>query len=184
MGDESVGQSPEQGAIGAADLRRLRFERFVAECRIDADVPTLGETYLDCLGKQATLLPDAKTVLEKVRSRYPLALVTNGFSKVQRSRLAVSGIASYFRAVVISEEVGCTKPDACMFEYAFDRLGLRDRTRVLMIGDSVSSDIRGGAEFGIDTCLVDPDDANADADPEPTFRIHRLEELLPIIESR
>ena len=79
--------------------------------------------------------------------------------------------------IIISEEVGLSKPDPRIFEYAMDMLGHPRRDTVLMVGDSLSSDIRGGANAGIDTCWYNPHGATCSDDPVPTYEIRALEEL-------
>ena len=87
-----------------------------------------------------------------MRAKYRLALITNGLRDVQRPRLAGSAIGDYFAEVIISEEVGAAKPDPAIFDAAFELLGRPPRAKVLLIGDSLSSDIAGGRDYGLDTC--------------------------------
>ena len=110
-----------------------------------------------------------------------LALITNGLKEVQRSRLAGSTIGDCFEAVVISDEVGAAKPDRAIFEIAFSRMNHPRNEQVLIVGDSLTSDIRGGADYGIDTCWFNPMRKPRDLDVESQYEISDLSELLDIV---
>ena len=75
---------------------------------------------------------------------------------MQRARVARLGLAGYFDAVIISSEVGVSKPSTAIFDIAFDQLGAPARSSALMVGDSLTSDIRGGTNYGIATCWSNP----------------------------
>jgi 2-haloacid dehalogenase len=109
--------------------------------------------------------------------------VTNGLADVQRPRLARSAIGALFDTVVVSEEVGVAKPDARIFEHALRQLGHDDRSTVLMVGDSLASDIQGGCNAGMQTCWLNPSGAANGTAIEPTFEIASLAELRARLEA-
>lgn len=172
---------------GLTNPERIKTERFAL--LFDAlhwPVPPLdpvlcGEAYLTTLGTCVDLLPDALTVLNALTGKAHLALITNGLTKVQRARLANSGLDAYFEAVVISEEEGVAKPDPGIFDVIFSRMGHPQRRDVLMIGDSLTSDIRGANRYGIDACWYNPRGLPRDRDVEIRYEITSLLELLPIV---
>lgn len=166
----------EQGEISAERLRVERFELLLDGGARAADAARLAERYVELLARQTQLLPGAREVVAELAERCRLVLATNGLSTVQRSRLALSGLEAAFEAVVISEEIGCPKPHRGYYEEAFRRMAGPSRRDVLMVGDSLSSDIAGGREAGIDTCWFAEEEA-PDPEPPPTFRIARLAEL-------
>ncbi len=170
----------EQGRIGADFLRTERFRRFCERIGADADPRDFAEGFLRHLGGSGFLIDHAFEVVKALARDHAMAIVTNGLKEVQRSRFERSGLKPFFEAIVVSEEVGSQKPLPAMFEAALARLGHRERERALMIGDSLSSDIRGGADFGIRTCWFNPSGRSAGAETVPTYVIADLRELLAI----
>jgi HAD superfamily hydrolase (TIGR01509 family) len=110
-----------------------------------------------------------------------MILITNGLRTVQRSRLARSTIAPYLVDVVISEEVGAAKPDPRIFEVAFQKMGCPPRQEVLIVGDSLTSDIRDGHGYGVDTCWYNPRCLPHSPEIDVVYEIRALEELLRIV---
>jgi HAD superfamily hydrolase (TIGR01509 family) len=110
-----------------------------------------------------------------------LALITNGLKQVQRSRLAQSSIGKYFEVVLISDELGVAKPHPDIFTVAFKAMGNPEKEHVLIIGDSLSSDIKGGSDYGIDTCWFNPHGKQPDAGIKITYEIQSLPQILTIL---
>jgi 2-haloacid dehalogenase len=110
-----------------------------------------------------------------------MLIITNGLAEVQRQRFERSAIRDFFAGLVISEEVGSAKPDGEIFEVAFQRMGQPRKRDVLIVGDSLTSDMRGGSEFGIDTCWFNPNRNALPAGVTVTYEIRRLEELLSLV---
>ncbi|MCP4422002.1 MAG: noncanonical pyrimidine nucleotidase, YjjG family, partial [Chloroflexi bacterium] len=142
----------EQGQVTSGALRVGRFRQLFAELNIDLDVNLFSQTYLEQLAQQAPLLEGAAELIEALNGRYRLALITNGLADVQYPRLERSGLQTYFTAVIVSDEVGVAKPNPLIFDEAFSRMGNPAKEEVLIIGDSLSSDMTGGINYGIDTC--------------------------------
>ena len=136
---------------------------------------------MEALGRQTQLLPGAEAVVRDLSSRFRLLLATNGIAVVQRPRFAGSSIRRYFEDVVISDEIGVAKPQTGFLEEAFSRMGEPSKSEVLMIGDSLSSDIAGGVNFGVDTCWFNPDGFALDGSPKPTYEIADLTEIDAIV---
>lgn len=82
-----------------------------------------------------------------------------------------------FEQVIISEEVGCQKPHPGIFDYAFTNLAISNKSKVLMVGDSLTSDIQGGNKYGIDTCWFNPSRKTNTSGIQPTYEITSLMEL-------
>ena len=110
-----------------------------------------------------------------------LAIVSNGAQKVQTRRLAESGVMNFMEDVFISEKMGCEKPNARIFDAALRALGVENREHVLMVGDSLASDIQGGSNAGLDTCWYNPNHAENPGKVIPTYEIASLEELYPLV---
>ena len=162
----------EKGEFSPNDVRRMRFEQLVAATGLDADPIAMADLYVAGLGANGDLYPGATEVLDDLTSAASLALVTNGIGEVQRARIARTGIERYFDAIVISGEVGASKPGTAIFDMTFDLLGSPPKWSALMVGDNESSDIEGGIRYGIDTCWYAPDDAVASL-----THTHRISEL-------
>ena len=167
----------ERGETDQETLRTERFRLLFQRTGDDADAEAVGRAYVEELSAGAYLLPGAQEICAYLAERCVLVLVTNGLREVQRSRLALSPIRDRFTALVISEEAGASKPDPRIFEYACELLGMPDRSRMIMIGDSLESDIRGGVSFGIDTCWFNPAGLPNPTEWRPTYVIRDLEEL-------
>jgi 2-haloacid dehalogenase len=170
----------EEGRVTSARLRVLRFEQLFAELSLSLDPAAFSVVYLRQLSHQAHLVNGALELLEALRPRHRFAIITNGLSDVQRPRLAASPLAPLIEHVLISEELGVAKPDPAYFDIALERLGGPDRRDLLIVGDSLTSDIAGGIAAGIDTCWYNPAGA-ASGGVAPTYTIARLEALRPIV---
>ena len=176
----------EDGKITQERLKTRRFELLFAALALPSspDAAEFSARYLDNLGGCAELIDGALDVLKALRGRVHLALITNGLRRVQRSRLARSGLDEFFEAVIISDEVGVAKPHAGIFNIAFARMGRPRKAEVLIVGDSLTSDIKGGSDYGIDTCWYNPTGRPRPPDVNIRYEIADLPALLAIVEAR
>jgi 2-haloacid dehalogenase len=172
----------ERQEIKPEVLRVRRFELFLEAIKMNASSEQLAGTYIEQLGLCFDLIDGAYEVLNALQAGSKIAIVTNGLTTVQRSRLELSPIKPFITELIISEEIGVAKPHAAFFDTAFARTGNPPREDVLIIGDSLSSDIKGGSEYGIDTCWFNPGAIAQPRDLSTTYEIRNLRELLEIIE--
>jgi len=172
----------EQGRLSQEKLRTRRFELLFESLGIATDPEVFSREYLRNLAEGTDLIEGAEEVIKALHGRAGLAIVTNGLKEVQGPRLARSAIADCISAMVISEEVGAAKPDQRFFEAAFQRIENPGKDNVLIVGDSLSSDIRGGNNYGIDTCWFNPMGKPPDLDVEIRYEISCLKELLDLVE--
>nr|MCU0237708.1 YjjG family noncanonical pyrimidine nucleotidase [Acidobacteriota bacterium] len=150
--NHDVWQEFERGETDQATLRVERFRRLFAELGIPGlPLERVSAHYLAALADQSQLLPGALELVRKLAKAYPLALVTNGIAAVQNRRFAASPITPYFKAIVISEEVGIAKPDPRIFRPALEKIGVA-AADVLYVGDSVTSDMAAARNAGMDFC--------------------------------
>ena len=170
----------ERGELQPQQVRNLRFEKLVAEIGLNADHMRMADTFVAALAASGDLYTGAREVIEQLSERASLAMVTNGLGEVQRSRVERLGIAQYFEAIVVSAEVGAAKPGSRIFDIVFSELGNPGKKSTLMVGDSLSSDIRGGSSYGIATCWYNPKGKLAGPDDMITHEIRSLSELLPL----
>ena len=169
----------ENGELTPNDVRLRRWELFVSRLGLAADPYIMSETFVDGLGAHGEFYPGTERVLADSQRGRRLGLVTNGIGYVQRTRIARLRLDRFFDAYVISGEAGVAKPDPKIFERIAEDLGGVDKSSTLMIGDSLSSDIRGGIAFGIDTCWYNP--AGRASDLAPTHVIERIDQLTEVI---
>lgn len=108
--------------------------------------------------------------------------MTNGLKDVQDNRIRKSIIGKYFENVVVSEEINISKPDPKIFEYALNSINYSDKSKVLIVGDSLTSDIQGGLNSGIDTCWFNPNNIINNTSIKPTYKITNLMDLKNILE--
>jgi 2-haloacid dehalogenase len=179
----------ELGELTPAQIKVRRFGELFAALDLADFVTTVAlrdpeafsARYLMNLGDCTDLIPGARSLLERLEGKVRLALITNGLKDVQRSRLAKSGLDCYFEAVVISDEVGVSKPEPGIFDIAFDRMDQPAKGDVLMIGDSLTSDMRGAIRYGIDACWFNPEAHPRDPSIDVRYEIRYFEELLPLL---
>lgn len=167
----------ERGEISPNVVRTQRFQELVAETDLDADPYAMADHHVAGLGANGDLYEGARTVLDELAQRATLGMVTNGIGEVQRTRIDRLELNDYFGSIVISAEVGASKPGTAIFDIAFDQLGNPTKDSVLMIGDSLTSDIQGGVNYGIDTCWYNPSSNSPKHDVTPTHQITSLREL-------
>jgi 2-haloacid dehalogenase len=171
----------EQGRISQERLRTRRFELLSDALQIALDPQAFSKVYLKHLAMRSDLIDGAQQTVSSLYGQVRMAIVTNGLADVQRPRLHASTIYPFLEGIVISEEVGAAKPDAAFFDAAFCRMGGPRRADVLIVGDSLSSDMAGGAAYGIDTCWFNPGQLPEDPAFHIQYQISRLQELLRIV---
>lgn len=126
-------------------------------------------------------LEGAVSLMHALHNKVPMGIITNGFTALQQARLERTGFHDYFSALVISEQVGVPKPDAAIFDYALEKMGNPDRSRVLMVGDTPESDILGGMNAGVKTCWIDHGTRPLPAHIHPTWTVTSLGELKALL---
>lgn len=170
----------EKGETTQQKLRTDRFRIFLAESGYAADPVEMGGYFVKQLGQQRILLDGALAFCETVSSHIPVWLITNGISAVQRSRFASCAIKPYISGMVISEEIGHSKPHPAMIHQAMADAGITDKRRAVVLGDSITADIGAANNAGVDSILFTggkPIPENHGA----TFAVKTLEEARRII---
>jgi 2-haloacid dehalogenase len=172
----------EKHEITPSLLQIRRFELLLEATQLSYSANQLGKIYVEQLAYCAELIDGAHEVLHALHKTCRFAIVTNGLQDVQRSRVANSPIRDYISELIISEEIGVAKPKDAFFVAASARLGNPSKSDILMIGDSLTSDMRGGLDYGIDTCWFNPLGEPRPADIQLTYEIAHLRELLEMLE--
>lgn len=142
----------QNGLITAKELQTKRFQRWAD--KLDTDPVLLNQQFIESMADICQCLPGAKKLLTLLHGKAKLAIITNGFTALQQIRLERTGLGEFFEHIIISEQVGAAKPSAKIFDYAMEQLGNPKKSQVLMVGDTLSSDILGGKHYGLDTCWI------------------------------
>lgn len=169
----------ERGEMDQNELRYARFARFFDTYRLPGDPRRAADRFVELLGEQSILLPHAEAVVRQIAAVLPVAVVTNGITSIQKNRYARTPLRDFVSELVISEEVGVSKPRPGIFQIALDRLGVGPR-EALMIGDGLGSDIRGANNAGIDACWLNPDGKELPEDVHAEYVIADLRECVEI----
>ena len=171
----------ERHELTPQQVRSMRFEQLVVREGIDADPAEMARNFVAALGANGELYEGVREVLDRLRGNVSLALITNGLSEVQRARIERLDIDRYFDAVVISAEVGTAKPGSKIFDITFEALNFPDKKTAVMVGDNLSSDIQGGAGYGIATCWYNPQGRAAESPHDAAHEITDIAELLGLV---
>ena len=168
----------EQKKITKAELINTRFAKLFAHFGIEKDGAYLAERYQFFLSKQGQTFPGVEELLRKLISQgYELYTATNGITYIQTGRLEQSGIVPYFKEIFISEQLHTQKPDAEFYEKIGARIPNFDKNQTLMIGDSLSADIQGGNNAGIDTIWYNPHHLENKTQAQPTYEVDSYQAL-------
>ena len=154
--NRTLWQAVEKGELTPGFVKVRRFELLLESIGVAYPPAAFSASYLECLAECSELVADAAEVLERLRGKYRMAILTNGLQVVQRGRLARSVIRQHIAEIIISEEIGFAKPAKEFFDTALARLGHPSRQDALMIGDGWVSDILGATQYGLDACWYNP----------------------------
>jgi putative hydrolase of the HAD superfamily len=175
--NEKLWDRYRKGFIKVDELRWKRMWHTLLDFKIGDE--TLARTmdihFLEGLPSRTLLFPYTFEILNYLTDKgYQLHMITNGFEKVQQSKIANSGLTGYFREVITSEGSNSLKPHKEIFEYAFQRAGALPAESI-MIGDSIEADIQGGINAGIDQVYVNH--LGVEPSVKPTYTVGSLKEL-------
>lgn len=176
-------QRLERGELTRDQVVVQRFGALFRELGLDTDPFLCAATYERLLGVGHYFLPGAEEALEALSKKYRLFLASNGTASVQASRIASSGIARFFEKIFISQEIGADKPTCAFYERCFAQIPGFDPSRAMMVGDSLTSDIRGGMNAGIATCWVNPKRAARKEGIRVDYEIESFAQLPALLES-
>lgn len=173
-------KSYEKNLIAKETIKTRRFTELFGSMGADADAGAASEIYRSNLETQSILLPHAEEVCEELYRHFVLAIVTNGVAATQRSRFKNSRISKYIKHLIISEDLGTAKPNIEFFDAAFKIIGCAAKEDILVVGDSLSSDILGANNAGVDCCWYNPGGSKNEG-LDITFEISDLRELPKIL---
>ena len=173
----------ELKAMTRDEVLEGRFAMFFDELGITVDKFAVARLYEKYLSQGHWFMPGAEEAVEALHKKYRLFLASNGTASVQKGRMTSANLYRFFEISFVSQEIGHNKPSREYFEAAFARIPGFQKEKCLMVGDSLTSDILGGINAGIDTCWVNPTHAPGREDIRPTYEIESLSQLPSLLES-
>lgn len=171
----------EAGLLSRQELLDNRFRLFFEQYEREVNGPNTEARYRQYLNQGYQLIANSLEVVEALSQKEDLYIVTNGVSVTQHQRLKKSGLAPYFKKFFISEEMGVHKPMKEFFDIVFSEIPRLNKEKTVIIGDSLTSDIKGGQVAGIDTIWMNPQQQEPN-EIKPTFQIKELTDLYQILE--
>lgn len=173
--NDSLWDRFNKGEIQKNEIIDMRFTLLFEKYKINLDGRDFNSKYLRNLSKYGYLLPGAYELCKKLHEKgLRLYIITNGIGFVQKKRFAASGLDGVFDGVFISEEIGAAKPSKGYFDYVYGSVDEKDKSKIIVVGDSLSADIRGGKAYGFVTCWYNPKGAKDTG--EADFCVKNFEE--------
>ena len=170
----------EDGTLTFAELTKVRWNRVFEALGIEADGPAFETYFRACLADSAISVAGAFELLDYLKGRYVLGVASNGPYEQQLNRLRKGGMFDYFSHYFVSEKIGASKPSAQFFSYCLDELGIAPE-HILMIGDSLTSDMAGAIACGMHTCYFDKNKQGISTDLPLEHTVESLTDILTFL---
>ena len=167
----------ELGEISREEVKVGRYRELFKTIGVECDPVKATAYYESMLAIGHYFMPGAPELLEELYGKYRLYIVSNGTAKVQEGRIGSSGIKKYMDGIFISQILGANKPDKQFFDICFSEIPDFSLSETVIIGDSLSSDIKGGINAGIITVWFNPKGIENDNDIKPDYTIKELSEV-------
>ena len=167
----------ELGEISREEVKVGRYRELFKTIGVECDPVKATAYYESMLAIGHYFMPVAPELREELYIKYRLYIVSNGTAKVQEGRIGSSGIAKYMDGIFISQILGANKPDKQFFDICFAEIPDFSLSETVIIGDSLSSDIKGGINAGITTVWFNPKGIENDNDIKPDYTIKELSEV-------
>ena len=171
----------ELGTLTREQVLVNRFGVLFEKLGVQVDAPKCAKAYEINLSQGHWFLPGAEEAVDALSKKYRLFLASNGTASVQKGRMTSANLYRFFETVFVSQEIGHNKPSREYFEACFATIPGFDREKAMIVGDSLSSDIRGGLNAGIKTVWVNPDHKDS-GDIRPDYEIEYLYQLEALLE--
>lgn len=173
----------EKGEVTKAELLNGRFVDFFKEYGItDINPAEYREVFQVELGRHFAYIPGSKEVCERLKGKVRQYVITNGVTSTQHAKLSASGFLELMDGIFISEQIGVNKPGKGFFDAVFAQIPEKDLTKILVVGDSLTSDIKGANNAGVDACWFNPSGKAAGEEYKIVAEIQHLEELMQVLE--
>ncbi len=171
----------EKGTQTRAQILVNRFGVLFEKLGREVDAPKCAKVYEHNLSQGHWFLPGAEEAVESLSKKYRLFLASNGTAVVQKGRMTSANLYRFFETVFVSQEIGHNKPSREYFEACFARIPGFDKEKAMIVGDSLSSDIKGGINAGIRTVWVNPGHKDC-GETKPDYQIEYLSQLEALLE--
>ncbi len=171
----------ERGDIEKSKLYAARWQTLIEYYGFDANAQNISDKYIERLAKKSYMLDGALELCQSLYGKYKMYIVTNGQKYIQRGRLFPSPLFKYFDDCFISEDVGYEKPSIKYFEYVAKSIPNFNAEKAIVIGDSLTSDMQGGINAGIDTCWYNPLEKTAPDIMNLTYIVKNLSQIGEIL---
>ena len=171
----------ETGELTRNQVLLGRFEMLFEKIGVQCSGKKAWKTYEEMLSNQYFFVAGAVELLENLKDKYDLYIVSNGTASVQDRRIAGAHLEKYFKKIFISQRVGINKPDIRFFERCFAEIPNLNKDETIIVGDSLSSDIQGGINAGIKTCWYNPHNLTTPDNMKINYVIGNLEELYDVL---
>ena len=172
----------ELGKLNRAEGLENRFKVLFQELGREVDATACARAYERNLSVGHYFLPGAEEAVEALSKKYRLFLASNGTASVQKGRMTSANLYRFFEKVFVSQEIGYNKPSEAYFDTCFAQIPGFDRAKAIMVGDSLSSDIKGGINAGIATVWVNPEHKDC-GNVKPDYEIESLSQLEALLET-
>lgn len=171
----------ELGKLTRAEVLVNRFGVLFEKLGAAVDAPRCAKIYEKNLSTGHWFLPGAEEAVERLSKKYRLFLASNGTAVVQKGRMTSANLYRFFETVFVSQDIGHNKPSKAYFDACFASIPGFDKERAMIVGDSLSSDIKGGINAGIKTVWVNPDHKDS-GNVKPDYEIEYLYQLESLLE--
>lgn len=163
-------------------LRTNRFINFFKDKNISLEnAIKINELYCNSLSINIVEIENAKETIEYLHDKYELIIATNGAKAAASKKIKKLQIKNYISKIITSEEAGIGKPNKSFFDFVLEKTNNKDKNKIIMIGDSLTTDIKGGINYNIDTCWFNKENEENKSNYSPTFTINKLLELKKIL---
>lgn len=179
--NDALWASFERGEITKETILYNRFRKLFKELSWDDVKKEFEEDFQKLLSAHGYTIDGAVELCKELSKQFDIYILTNGVAKVQHSRFQDSGLLPYVKDIFVSEEIGFQKPSEKYFEEVMKRVPEQDKSKILMIGDSLNSDILGGNRAGIKACWYNPKRKENNTLAKPDFEVSDYEELRNVI---
>lgn len=172
----------ELGEITKNELLTGRFTTLFEEYGMKGiDVESFRMEYQEALGSVYAFIDDSLTLCKALQGHIKQYVITNGVTSTQKNKLKLSGLMEVMDGVFISEEIGAPKPQKEFFDYVLAHVEEQDKSKILVVGDSLSSDIKGGVQAGLATCWYRPEGTENPTDLQPDVEISDLQQIYDVL---
>lgn len=178
--NDELWHSLEKGKLTKQEVFTYRFRMLLKDLSLEA-CSELNEEYLNLLAEDPQPLPGAEDLLESIPGEIPVIVVTNGDRNVQKKKLRSLSFRDRITHMVISDDVGFSKPSREIYQYALSQSQLPSDSKVLMTGDNLNADIKGALDMGFEACWYNPNGKALPPSVKPSYEIQHLRELKAVI---